>query len=461
MNVPRDAAIAATGAHVVHGERLPEAFAVATDTRTLQPGDVFVALRGERFDGAAFVAEALARGALAVLVDRLAALPDNVPALVVDDVRAAYLALGGEARRLARARVVAITGSAGKTTTKEFVAQLFGAERGLRVLATPANENNEIGVAKFLLSLTPETDIAVVELGARHFGEIEPLARAARPDVAVLTNLGDAHLEIMGSPERLDATKWGIFASGAQPVLNARDPRQRARAAGLARAPQAFAATDAATPLEPFGTRTTVLCGRDALVLLEGGRSQTLPVRCEVAGEHNRANVAAAAAAVLAFGGDGVAVAARVGELRLPSGRYERRTIGDLELIYDAYNASMSGALATLDAFARERSPRRIAVLGSMAELGDNAPAMHERVGVAAAHAGLAALLVGGDFAADLARGARAGGLPGERVVRFDANAEAARWLRANARPGDLVLLKGSRRYRLEEIAEELAAHAR
>jgi UDP-N-acetylmuramoyl-tripeptide--D-alanyl-D-alanine ligase len=145
----------------------------------------------------------------------------------------------------------------------------------------------------------------------------------------------------------------------------------------------------------------------------------------------------------------------------LPAGRYERSTLAGFDVIYDAYNANHSGMLATLASFGMEPARRRIAVLSSMAELGDDAAAMHRSVGVAAAAAGLAVLLVGGDFAADLARGAREGGMPAADIVAFDDNAAATAWLRANARDGDLVLLKGSRRYRLEDVLANLrAVHA-
>ena len=177
-------------------------------------------------------------------------------------------------------------------------------------------------------------------------------------------------------------------------------------------------------------------------------------------GDHNLANVAAALAAAWAAGAALPALIEALPLLALPTGRYERARVGDLDVIYDAYNASMSGTLATLRSFASEGAARKIAVLGSMAELGPEAPAMHERVGAAAA-AGLDALLVGGDFASALARGARAAGLGSERVVPFDDSAAAVAWLRAHARAGDLVLLKASRRYHLEDVLEGLrAAHA-
>ncbi len=171
-----------------------------------------------------FVRAALDRGALALVVSDASVVPEGVPALVVADTNAAYRAFAAAARRSLRARVVAITGSTGKTTTKSLLAQLLDRVGLGRIAATPANENNEIGVSKLFVSLDDRTDIVVVEFGCRHYGDIEPLVEIARPDIAILTNLGDAHLEIMGSRERLIETKFGIFARGALPILNAADP---------------------------------------------------------------------------------------------------------------------------------------------------------------------------------------------------------------------------------------------
>ena len=180
------------------------------------------------------------------------------------------------------------------------------------------------------------------------------------------------------------------------------------------------------------------------------------PCAIAIAGAHNLTNLAAAAAGAYALGIPVETIAAACGDAALPPGRYERIEIDDFALLYDAYNASTSGMLATLASFAGEPARRRIAVLGSMAELGDDAVAMHERVGAAAARATLDTLLVGGDYADALARGAHLAGFDAAKIVRFARNAEAVAWLAQNARVGDLILLKASRRYKLEEIVEGL-----
>ncbi|MBV9103394.1 MAG: UDP-N-acetylmuramoyl-tripeptide--D-alanyl-D-alanine ligase [Candidatus Eremiobacteraeota bacterium] len=448
--------LAATDGEPIHRQALPERFRICTDTRLLERGDTFLALRGDRFDGHAFVMQALHAGASAVIVDDRSVLPHGAAAIVVGDTKAAYLALAAAARRQLRAPVVAITGSTGKTTTKAFLTQILERSGAGNILATPANENNELGVSKLLLGASDDADVLVIEFGARHYGDIATLVSIARPDIAVLTNVGDAHLEVMGSPERLAETKWSIFSGGALPVLNADDAVSRKRAPSLSIAPRWFGIVSAGATLPSAPPEGTFLRGRDELVVVASQRRHSFPVRCTVPGEHNRANVAAACAAALRLGIEPARVANAIERLELPAGRYERTRLGDLELIFDAYNASMAGTLATLDTFAGERADRRIAVLSSMAELGDGAVQMHERVGAAAAHSNLAALLVGGDHACDLERGARGAGIDAERLVRFTNNQEAVRWLHRNARAGDVVLLKGSRRYHLEEIVAGL-----
>ena len=455
MRLPTNDAIAALGGTVVNREFLPATIAVSTDTRAIRPSETFLALRGERFDGHRFVAEAVAGGASALIVDDASALPPGAAGVVVDDTLAAYLALGGLARDRVRGPVVAITGSTGKTTTKAFAVRALEAA-GRPVRATPENENNEIGVAKFLLSLDDGDErVAIVEFGARKYRDLEPLVAAARPDVGVLTNIGEAHLEIMGSLERLADTKWELFAGGAQAVLNLGDEVSFARAATLARAPM-WSGIDAQRP--PAGARGVIVRIDDVLAIA-GGDVRALPLHVDVPGDHNRRNLAAALAAAWAVGVDPAAIAAAAPHFDLPHGRYERMQIaGGPTVIYDAYNASMSGALATLAAFARERVPaRRIVVLGSMAELGADAPAMHQRVGAAAA-ASADIVLVGGAFADALAAGTQAMGLAPDALIVYQTNDDAIAWLREHARPDDTVLLKGSRMYRMEQIVAGLSA---
>ncbi len=457
MKIPFDAAAAATGGAVFGFDRAPSMLRIVTDTRAIVPGDTFLALRGERFDGHRFVDEAVVKGAVAVIIDDPDARPASRTALVVEDTLRAYMRLAGVARDRFRGRVLGITGSAGKTTTKAFAAQLLACRYGDRVLVSPANENNEIGVSKLLLNLeNDEHDVVVVEMGARHYGDIAELVEIAKPHVGILTNVGDAHLEIMGSRERLEETKWGLFGGGARAVLNAGDAASIMRAPSLVAPSHWFFACDEGANA-PVHHRITALVGTHRLVELDGAHERAWPVEVRVPGLHNRANLAAAIAAATEFDVGIDAMVAAIPELALPSGRYQRIPLRDgVIAIYDAYNANAAGMIAALDTFAHEPAQRRIAVLGSMAELGEQATALHERVGARAAATNVDLLLVGGEFAAELASGAARAGLSSERIVPFVTNAQAAQWIREHARAGDVLLLKGSRRYRLEEIVQEL-----
>lgn len=455
MKLPFETARAATGARVINPDRAPAFLRVTTDTRALQPGDTFLALRGERFDGHAFAAEAAAKGAAAFVVEDASVVPPGVAAFVAGDTLKAYMALAELARAQFAGRVVAITGSAGKTTTKFFTAQLLATRYGDRVLASPANENNEIGVSKLLLNATNEEhDVLVVEMGARHYGDIAVLTKIAKPHVAVLTNVGDAHLEIMGSRERLEETKWSIFEKGARAIVNECDRASRIRAASLPEPAHWFLAGAPGATL-PSRARITALLGRDWFVHRFDGVVHECAVAVAVPGDHNRSNLAAAAAAALELGADFGAVARAMETIELPKGRYEAIDVDGIRLIYDAYNANASGTIAALDAFAAEPATRRIALLSSMAELGEEAAQLHRHVGAHAAATHVDVALFGGDFADELALGALDAGLPSERIFRFASNSEAAQWLRAHTSQGDAVLLKGSRKYKLEEIVEE------
>jgi UDP-N-acetylmuramoyl-tripeptide--D-alanyl-D-alanine ligase len=455
MRVPIDLAIEATGATIFDSQMAPATLRASTDTRTIEPGDTFVALHGERFDGHDFAQEAVRRGATLLVVDRLDARSAGVATLLVDDTKAAYLALAGAARMLFDGRVIAITGSTGKTTTKSFLAQLLAAKYGDRMLAAPENENNEIGVSKLLLHASNEThDVLVVEMGARHFGDIAVLVEIARPQIGILTNVGEAHVEIMGSRERLEATKWGLFSGGARAILNAADDVSRRRACGLTHPAHWFAA-EPPVPLTEFKA-LTFFDGTGRIVHRADGRSVEYDAEVRVPGLHNRANLAAAIAGALELDVRLDRLISEIPLLQMPRGRYDRIALVEgVHIIYDAYNANASGMIAALDAFASEAASRRIAVLASMAELGEESEALHERVGAHAASR-VDVLLVRGEYATDLARGAKRGGLDSRQIVFVETNARAARWLREHVRPDDVVLLKGSRKYKLEEIVEDL-----
>jgi UDP-N-acetylmuramoyl-tripeptide--D-alanyl-D-alanine ligase len=461
MKLPLEMAIAATGATLLDAERAPATFRIRTDTRNLEPDDAFLALRGEQFDGHAFAAEAVRKGASLLVLDDPLARVAGVATMVVEQTERAYLALAGCARQLFKGSVVGITGSTGKTTTKSLLAQLCAGHYGGRVLASPANENNEIGVGRILLGASnAEHDVVIAEMGARRYGDIAILVGAAEPQIGILTNVGEAHLEIMGSRERLAETKWALFSRGARAILNACDDVSRERAGALPQPPHWFAAVSDGSALAELASfdRLTAVVGERRLMDRAGGVTANYEIDAGLPGLHNRANLAAAIAGALQLGVPCERVVPAAASLELPPGRYDRIQIaGRPPLIYDAYNANASAMIAALDAFAGEPAARRIAVLASMAELGEESQGLHERVGAHAA-ARVDILLVSGEFASALARGAQRAGLDDSQIVPVESNAAAAAWLRENARRDDVVLLKGSRKYKLEEIVEELRA---
>ncbi|HEY1976929.1 MAG TPA: UDP-N-acetylmuramoyl-tripeptide--D-alanyl-D-alanine ligase [Candidatus Baltobacteraceae bacterium] len=457
MNIPIQQAVTALGATLFDADAAPAEVRVSTDTRTLERGDTFVALTGDRFNGHDYTADAVKRGAALLVVDEADSRVPGVATLLVERTRSAYMTLAGIARDTFAGRVIAITGSTGKTTTKAFLTQLLATKYGSRVIAAPANENNEIGVGKLLLAASNEEhDAIVIEMGARQYGDVATLVAFAKPEVGVLTNIGEAHLEIMGSRERLAETKWALFEKGARAVLNADDPVSVKRAARLVHPPHWFAAREAEAADRPG--RMTTLAGRSRAVDRDGDRCEELDVDVNVPGLHNRANAAAAIAGALELGVPLASMREVLATLRLPEGRFESfRVPAGWRVIYDAYNANASGMVAALDAFAMEKPERAIAVLGSMAELGNESEKLHERVGAHAAKR-VDVLLVSGEYAGALARGAAGAGFSSQMIVTIDDNAQAARWLREHARKGDVVLLKGSRKYKLEEIVEDLLA---
>ncbi len=452
MRLPMREAIEAIHATASGESAFPESLLVQTDTRAIERGATFLALRGERFDGHAYVEEAFVRGAACAIIDDAAVVPPGRAALVVSDTLRAYLALGRLARSRVKGTVVAVTGSTGKTTTKQFLlALLRGA--GIPVAATPENENNEVGVAKFLCGLDDgDARVAIVEMGARKHRDLDVLVEAARPDVGVLTNIGEAHLEIMSSRERIAETKWAVPAGARRAVLNLDDAASVTRAAGLA-APPIWYGIDGERP--PHGQRAVVIEADAVWTIAEDGTTETYHIAIGFPGDHNRRNLAGAFAAALLCNATAEALADAVRGLALPHGRYEVIELpDDVRLIFDAYNASLSGTLVTLATFGREEAERRIAVLGSMAELGDEAPTMHHKIGeIAGTRADI--VLAGGRYAEDTARGVEA---KGGAVVRYASNEDAIAWLRANVRRGDAILLKGSRMYKMEQIAEALGA---
>ena len=455
---------AATGGRVIRGDAAQPIERISIDSRTAAPGDLFVAIRGERFDGHRFVADALAHGATGALVDSAAsggaAAGEAGPSLVivVEDTTIALQQIARDVRRRSGARVVAITGSAGKTTTKEVAAE-FLSER-YRVFRNKGNLNNHIGLPLSLLELRSRPEVAVVELGMNHPGEIRTLVGIAEPEVRVWTNVGDAHLGFFASADAIADAK-GEILERARPsdvlVANADDERIAARTPAFAGRVVTFgfggAADVRATDVDERG-----LDGTRALVRTPIGDA---PLETPLLGLGNLANVLAATAVALQFGIPLDAIASRAAVLRPAHHRGELlRLPGGITLIDDSYNSSPTAlrrALHTLKT--ATGSARKVAVLGEMLELGSHSRRLHEECGEAAAAAGLDLLIaVGGDAARALAVAAVRAGMPESAVAHVASSSEAAVLALQRTRPGDLVLVKGSRSIGTDAVVDRLKA---
>ena len=450
----------ATGGHLVAGSPDRVFAAVATDSRTIAPGALFVALAGPRFDGLDFVEETIVRGAAGVLVTRAPAAPGAAAVIVVGDTLGALQQLAHAVRVRCEARVVAITGSVGKTTTKELSAEFLSAK--YRVFRNAGNLNNHIGLPLSLIELRHGPDVAVVELGMNHAGEIRRLVEIAQPDVRVWTNVGDAHIGHFASADAIADAKAEILEGARSSdvlVANADDPLVMARVRRFAGRTVTFGESPAAQ-IRAVRVDDRGFDGTGSDVETPAGRVQ---LNVPLAGRAQLSNVLAGVAVALEFQVPLAVIAERAAALHPVSRRGVVAMLpGGVRLVDDSYNASPSAVRAMLAALrATPTSGRRIAVLGEMLELGADAVRLHEACGRAAAEAGVAELVVIGGPAADgLAAGAAAGGIDPRRIHRFGTSESAASAVAALVRPADLVLVKGSRGTRTDVVADRLKVGA-
>jgi UDP-N-acetylmuramoyl-tripeptide--D-alanyl-D-alanine ligase len=451
-------------AHAVGAAVPPGADATVTgvtlDSRGVAPGDLFVAVAGERVDGHDYLDAAAAAGAVAALTTR----PGGpLPALVVEDTVAALGRLAALVHgRLAAAGLltVGITGSSGKTSTKDLLGQVLTAAGP--TVSPPGSYNNDIGLPLTVLSADADTRYLVLEMGARGLGHIARLCAVARPDVGVVLNVGSAHLGEFGSADVIAQAKGELVEAlpeSGTAVLNADDPRvsgmaprTRARVVTTGRSAGADVRATGVTLDDAARARFTLVAAGPAGV-------EEHPVALRVVGEHQVANALSAAAAALAAGMTPAAVAAALAAAG-PRSRWRmevtRRPDG-VTVVNDAYNANPESMRAALAALAGLPGTRRVAVLGGMAELGPDAVAEHERLGRDAVAAGVDLLVAVGPDAAGMVTGATAAGArDGEVAVSVPDRAAARELLSEVLVPGDVVLVKASRSHGLEVLAEDL-----
>ncbi|MFB8787762.1 MAG: UDP-N-acetylmuramoyl-tripeptide--D-alanyl-D-alanine ligase [Potamolinea sp.] len=414
---------------------------ITTDTRSLQPGHIFLALRGEKFDGHNFASFAVQNGAIAVITDRNTTSELNdIPQLQVEDTLQAYQQIAQWWRDQFDIPVIAVTGSVGKTTTKELIAAVLSTKGN--VLKTQANYNNEIGVPKTLLELGPEHDYAVIEMAMRGSGQIALLSQIGRPTIGVITNVGTAHIGLLGSEEAIAKAKCELLVempTTSVAVLN----------------------HDNQLLIE---TASKVWQGKTLTYGLEGGDlhgklidTETLEIEgmqfpLPLAGRHNALNYLAALAVAKLLGIDGKPLTNNL-TVELPSGRSQRYNLpNDIVILDETYNAGLESMLAALQLLAETPGYRHIAVLGAMKELGERSPQFHQQVGERAQQLNFDALLILVDDPEAQAIATGAAGLPTECFSSHDALVSRLQEL---ALPGDRLLFKASRSVGLDSVVNQ------
>jgi len=438
------------GGSISSGDQTVVVNKVSTDSRTLKSSELFVALRGENFDGHNFVESAAQIGAAGAIVESTwnGGIPKNFALIRAKDTLQAYQDLAANYRKSLTLKVVAITGSNGKTSTKDFTAAVLA--HRFRVTKTDGNFNNHVGLPRTILEATSADEIGVWEIGMNHPGEIATLAKVAAPDVAIITNIGVAHIEFMGSREKIAEEKGALAdAVGTEGtvLLNADDPFTAsiaARARGRVILAGITSGSIRADEITQSGT------GAD-FTILEG--AHRCRAQLSVPGLHMVQNALLAIAAGRIFGLSLEECAAELVAAPLTRARSQIKDIGGVQFLDDSYNAnpdSMKAALRTLVEL--DAGGKRIAVLGEMRELGDQSERGHREVGETAAVLKIDQLIAIGDIAAAIADAAGQAGLRKTTIVK--STSEAAEVLGEIAAPGDLVLIKGSRAARTEEVIE-------
>ncbi|MCG0276990.1 MAG: UDP-N-acetylmuramoyl-tripeptide--D-alanyl-D-alanine ligase [Thermanaeromonas sp.] len=442
------------GGELLLGEPDVKVQGISTDSRQIRGGEVFFALKGERFDGHDFVGEALAKGAVAAVVDRRVEGIGRGGLILVRDTLKALQDLALYHRQTVfKGELIGVTGSCGKTTTKNLLARVLEAK--FKVWKNPGNFNNEIGLPLTLLNLKPDHQVVVVEMGMRGKGEIASLCRIARPTVGVITNIGTAHLGRLGSVENIARAKRELLEAlpeGGLAVLNGDDPWCRRLAEGLPVRTVFYGFENGAT----VQARDMATRGLEGVEFVARFPEKEAKVHLPVPGKHNVLNSLAALTVGYILGVNIDDMVTRLQEWPVESLRQEVLPGPRGSVIYnDTYNANPESVVAALEVL-KELPGRKIAVLGDMLELGEEGPELHRKVGRRAAEAGVAVLVTVGELAREIATGAIASGMPKEQVFSFLHPSEAGRFLARYLQRGDVALLKGSRAVKLEQALEEL-----
>ncbi len=420
------------------------------DSRTLQPGELFFAVRGERLDGHDYVESALAKGAVAAVVERqqLSRFASKARLLAVDDSLVALQRLGAAVRRLWGKPLIGVTGSAGKTTTKEAIAHVLGTRQ--RVLKSQGNLNNHFGMPLQLLKLEPDHEVAVIEMGMSHAGEITALARLAAPDCGVVTMVAPVHLEFFDSIAAIARAKYELIESlhaGGIAVLNADD----AYVSQFGRDFHGRVVTFGLQQPADVSAQNIESCGPLGSAFDIAADGKQARANLPLLGEHNVYNALAAVAVGLQYGVPLQTAAESLATLSAGDKRGEILNIGGVTVINDCYNSNPKALDSMVRSLAAIPARRRIIVAGEMLELGPAAEALHRDAGTHMAQADIDFVVGVRGLAQAMVEGAKQAGIRGEFVSTPEA---AGEWLRREIKPGDVVLLKASRGVRLERALE-------
>ncbi len=431
---------------------------VSTDSRCIEEGDVFFALKGERFNGHDFLGDVIQKGAAAVIVEKdmqLLSVNRFAGVIKVGDTLRALGSLAARYRRQFDIPLVAVTGSNGKTTTKEMIAAILSANR--IVLKNEGNLNNLIGLPLSLFNLMPHHEAGVFELGMNRKGEIARLTEIANPTVGVITNVGPVHLEFLGSIEAVGQAKGELFggmSADATAIVNNDDPQVRLLAEVFPGKKVTFGIGNSAD----VSARNILLRGTEGIAFEMVINDAVIPVRLPMVGEHNVMNALAAAAVATALGEAGEAIAAGLARCRNVKLRQEIVHVDrQITIINDCYNAnpvSMEAALVTFSQF--KGDARGIVVLGDMLELGSFASDLHLELGAKVARARADYLIAIGDHASELKAGALADGLSSEAVITGNDVEEVMGPLLGLLEGPAVILVKGSRKMALERIVNKV-----
>jgi len=429
-------------------EHLAQGYSI--DSRSVRAGQLFFAVKGERLDGHDFVQQALRNGAIAAVVrkDQLSRYPRETRLLAVDDTLVALQTLATAVRKLWSKPLIAVTGSAGKTTTKEAIAHVLSAR--FRVLKSEGNFNNHFGLPLMLLKLEPEYDVAVIEMGMSHAGEIRALAKIAQPEIGVVTNVAPVHLEFFDSLAGIARAKYELVESlpaKGVAVLNA-DDEYVSQFGRDFKGKVVMYGTGAAADVRAENVRSKGMGGAEFDVVIGRVREHaTLPL----VGEHNVLNALAAVAVGLERGLKLAEAVGALATLAPADKRGQVLQVGNITVINDCYNSNPKALEAMVDALATVVAKRRIVVAGEMLELGPAGEEMHRQAGEHIAEKKIDVLVGVRGLAQAMVEGARKAGTPAEFVATPE---EAGEWLAREARDGDVVLLKASRGVKLEKALE-------